>query len=109
MVCTGRGEGETDLTTLRVILVVLVVTPGLKVFTVLLLLIAGTSTTLLETTPFTGDLTDTTRHGDGDLDLTVLEDTAKVELALELTKDVPAVLETTGLTLHGDGEGVLTT
>ncbi len=59
MVCTGRGEGETDLTTLRVILVVLVVTPGLNMFAVLLPLSAGTSTTLLEITPFTGDLTDT--------------------------------------------------
>ncbi len=39
----------------------------------------------------------------------VLEDTANVELALELTEGATAVLDAAGLTLHGDGEGVLTT
>ncbi len=77
----GLLHGETDLTTLRVILVVLVVTPVFKVFTALVLPTVGTSTTLLEMTPLTGDLTDTTRHGEGDLDLMVVfEDTAKVAL-----------------------------
>ncbi len=109
-VCTGRGEGDTDRTTLRVILVVLLVTPGFKVFTALMLPTAGTSTTLLEMTPLTGDLTDTTRHGEGDLDLVVVfEDTAKVALVLELTEELATVLEATGLIRHGDGEGVLTT